>query len=87
MIQIILEQINEINKFYVGKNISYIKYDYTEDNSLFTQIGINDGSVYLEIFFDPEIKKVLDVNLVIYEKKKRKFTYSGTMEDCLKQIV
>ena len=86
MVQIILEQINEVSKFCVGKNISYIKYDYTEYNSIYTQIGINGYNVYLEIFFDIEFNKVEDVCINVYKDKICKFAYGGTMEECLKRI-
>jgi len=86
MVQIILEQINEVSKFCVGKNISYIKFDYTKDYSILTQIGINGYNIYLEIFFDVKSDTVEDVCVNVYKDKKCKFAYGGTMKDCLKRI-
>lgn len=86
MTQIILEQINEISNFCVGKNISYIKYEYTDYNSIFTQIGINGYNVYLEIFFNEELSEVEGVVANVYKDKECKFACDGTMKECLKRI-
>jgi len=85
MEKIILEYINKVSKLLKGKNISYSNYEWTKENSIFCQIGIDTYNVYLEIFLD-ENRNEIETITNVYKDKQQQLAYGGKIEDCLEQI-
>lgn len=86
MEKFILEQINKINEYFITKNISYIKYDWTDNKTIFCQISINNYNIYIEIFFDNDLKDIIETIIGVYKDKDCKLAYGGMLSECLKRI-
>jgi hypothetical protein len=85
MEKLILEHINTISKWVIGKNISHSIYSWTKDNSIFCKIGVNDYNIYLEIFLN-ENNEEIETIINVYKEKDCKLAYGGKIEDCLERI-
>ena len=90
MEKLILKHINEVSKWLITKNISSVNCGWTDDNSVYYQLEVNDFTIYIEIFFVNEDRDELEDGtetiLNIFKDKNNIFAYGGTTKDCLERI-
>lgn len=90
MKKLILEYIDEVGKWLITKNISSLNCGWTDDNSVYYKLEMNDYTVYIEIFFmnkdRDDLKDGVETVLNIFKDKENTFAYGGTLKDCLEHI-
>jgi hypothetical protein len=82
MEKLIIQEVNKLSKWVIGKNISFIGHEWGVNNNLFTFMKIDNINIHLEIFFDGEIESVVNC----FRDKEHLLSLSGTTEYCLKEI-
>ncbi|CAN5176859.1 hypothetical protein BH23BAC1_BH23BAC1_50230 [soil metagenome] len=65
---------------------NYIKFDLTEDCSVFFQASVNNFNIYLELFFTEDEEDGVEAILNIYQESKCIFAYGGSIEDSFIKI-
>jgi hypothetical protein len=81
----ILKHLNKINTWIIGKNITHLIYSYTQDNTIFCKIGIDDYNIYLEIYLNEDGEEEETV-INIYKDGDAELCFGGAIEKCLETI-